>query len=484
MFKQAVRLIGAFLFILVGGCTEEKEMGCDTSKVTVIFTDAPDQSEQKLLGGRTVPEETVNYVNEDTLNVRYVPRSIGCDTLVIPTFNGYAELWHKINGGDEALWLLKGGDTVFIAYPPSGRPLLKSLTSAGNTRLYNLPWENARAIHAASSYALKYLVNDPMMKYIYQRFSTEYNRLPEEVINRFTPAFLNLDSLQTVYEAYKKDLSARIDSLSDAGTLSEVYAEWFRKHYLDEGYRLEEVLASDSLMCYAGGARALRTYRNGRKSTVLFDEVVKDTTLSRIARLNLLREAIDGIQNGDYWSGFPDKVVKEYTDRYIALTGDSTRKVRTVNKPNVSVTDGYTYDMVLLGVDGKQYDFADVMAGFKGKVVYVDLWASWCAPCKGEMPHALKLREAYKDKDVVFLYLAVSDREKDWRKEMEVCRTNHLGVNYLVLNTDESVFLKEIKHRLIPRFLLFDRKGHLIDTNAPRPSDEHLRVLLDECLAE
>lgn len=454
------------------GCkpTQPTTQPVDKSKVTIIFTDAPDQSKDMLIGSTVFPEETINYINSDTLNVRYIPKSIGNDTLTIPTFDGYAELWHKVNGRDKAMWLLKGGDTVSITYNEKGRPYLKSIISEDNTHLYNLPWKNEYAIHSKASYSLKFIINDATTKAIYERYHNNLKNIPD----LFANAYFNIDSLQIIYAAYIDDFQTKIDSLTTLGEEQRLYAKWHKRHYIENGWTLNDVLACDSLLRYPSGVKALYYYRNGMKSTNLFDKVESDTSLSRIARENLLREAIIGIQNSDYWTALPDKVITEYTERYIAITGDSSAKPFVVKKPNVTEVNGYTYDLVLLGLDGKQYDFSEILSKFKGKIVYVDLWASWCAPCKAGMPAALKLREAYQGKDIIFLYLAVNDRESAWRKEVKSCKTDYLGENYMILNTDESQFLKEINHKLIPRFLIFDSNGYLVDTDAPRAGDSKI----------
>ena len=476
-----MKFIAFFIALFVAiGCkpTLPATPPVDKSKVTIIFTDAPDQSKDMLIGSTVFPEETINYINSDTLNVRYIPKSIGNDTLTIPTFGGYAELWHKVNGRDKVLWLLQGGDTVSITYNDKGRPYLKSIISDDNTRLYNLPWDDERATHSKTSYSLSFLIKDPTTRSIYERFSDN----PQSIPNFFANAYFNIDSLQSIYNAYIDDFHAKLDSLTTLGEEHKLYAKWYERHYIENGWKLNDVLACDSLLRYPSGVKALYYYRNGEKSTKLFDKVENDTSLSRIAKENLLREAIVGIQNSDYWTALPNKVVAEYSERYIAITGDSSAKPFVVKKPNVTEVNGYTYDLVLLGLDGKQYDFSEILSRFKGKIVYVDLWASWCAPCKSGMPAALKLREAYKGKDVVFLYLAVNDRENAWRKEVKNCKTDYLGENYMILNTDESQFLKEINHNLIPRFLIFDRNGYLVDTDAPRAGDAKINDILGKLL--
>ena len=65
--------------------------------------------------------------------------------------------------------------------------------------------------------------------------------------------------------------------------------------------------------------------------------------------------------------------------------------------------------------DGTDKSFAEVLSEFKGSVVYVDFWASWCGPCRGQFPHAKKLHEKLKDKPVVFLYISFDRSEEEWK---------------------------------------------------------------------
>ncbi|MGB1243547.1 MAG: redoxin family protein [Chitinophagales bacterium] len=72
-------------------------------------------------------------------------------------------------------------------------------------------------------------------------------------------------------------------------------------------------------------------------------------------------------------------------------------------------------DFKVMSIDGEEVALSD----FKGKVVYLDFWASWCGPCKQQIPHAKKLKEKFKGKDVVFLYLSTDKDEKRWRDLVE-----------------------------------------------------------------
>ena len=63
-------------------------------------------------------------------------------------------------------------------------------------------------------------------------------------------------------------------------------------------------------------------------------------------------------------------------------------------------------------VDGKSYTVAD----FRGKYVYIDLWATWCGPCRREMPFLKQLEEEYKGRNITFLSLSTDARKADWLK--------------------------------------------------------------------
>jgi len=70
-----------------------------------------------------------------------------------------------------------------------------------------------------------------------------------------------------------------------------------------------------------------------------------------------------------------------------------------------------------------------------GKVTVVDFWATWCDPCKAEVPHFNKLSQDYKDKDVEIVGIAIESPRKDIAPTVK-----ELGINYTVLvGTDEVV---------------------------------------------
>lgn len=117
------------------------------------------------------------------------------------------------------------------------------------------------------------------------------------------------------------------------------------------------------------------------------------------------------------------------------------------------------------------------LSDFKGKVVVVDVWATWCGPCRGEIPSLVKLEEEMHGKDVVFIGVSV-DVKKDHKKWLEVLDKE--GLKGVQLFADGwSQIVKDYKIKGIPRFMVFDREGKVVSSDAPRPSDPALKALLE-----
>ncbi|GAB5399435.1 MAG: TlpA disulfide reductase family protein [Aureisphaera sp.] len=118
----------------------------------------------------------------------------------------------------------------------------------------------------------------------------------------------------------------------------------------------------------------------------------------------------------------------------------------------------------------------------KGKYVYIDVWATWCGPCKAEIPHLKKVEADYHDKNIEFVSVSI-DRPKDHDKWIAMVDDKELkGVQLFADNNWESKFVKDYYIKGIPRFILIDPDGNIISPDAPRPSNTKLREMLDEMI--
>jgi len=119
------------------------------------------------------------------------------------------------------------------------------------------------------------------------------------------------------------------------------------------------------------------------------------------------------------------------------------------------------------------------LADLKGKYVYIDVWATWCGPCRQEIPHLQKVEEAFKGKNIAFVSLSV-DTAKDHDKWKKMVEEKSLGGIQVFADKDwKSDFVQAYGINSIPRFILVDPKGNVVDADAKRPSDPALTAQLN-----
>lgn len=462
------------------------------ASVVVIFEKCPVHTSTRRFGEplSILPETVVDYVDSACVLRSYIPPQAGRDTIIVPAWGGYAEIMHRNQASEDNYYLLEAGDTVLFTYGENHRPRIRSLRSAHNTWLYNISEEDPRALQPETGYSTRTTCTADTYRVMWNMLCDSSQRNHpgrREMVERFTRLCPDLDSLQRVADACEADYAARIDTLEHGGQIVPRYADWLRRKPIsrNDPQRDSLVLSSDSLMHYASAQR--HTYRLLPPHFTAEDcrRIAADTSLSKHARAATLRYALNRMATNDGgWHVYPTGFVRECNAIYVELTADTTYTPEVV-VGRVCSENGYSNDMVLEAPDGKRYNYAEILRAHRGKVIYIDLWASWCTPCRNGMPDARRLRQAYSGKNVVFIYLAVNDTRDKWIGAVDECRTaTEGGINYLVVNSKDCRFLEEIENRRIPQFLLYDRDGKLRDTDAPRAGDPKIRTMIDRLLQE
>jgi len=118
----------------------------------------------------------------------------------------------------------------------------------------------------------------------------------------------------------------------------------------------------------------------------------------------------------------------------------------------------------------------------KGKYVYIDVWATWCGPCRAEIPSLQKIEEKYHSKKIAFVSISV-DEQKDYEKWKKFVVEKKLGGIQLFADKNwMSDFIKAFGINSIPRFILIDPTGKVVNADADRPSNPKLQEQLDALL--
>jgi thiol-disulfide isomerase/thioredoxin len=183
----------------------------------------------------------------------------------------------------------------------------------------------------------------------------------------------------------------------------------------------------------------------------------------------------------------------------MALNYFDMERSMTISKAFIQATDNAIYkddlektmarwEPLKAGNAAPSFKYPDInnqlhaLADFKGKYVYIDVWATWCVPCLQEQPHLAKLEEKYHDNpNIVFMGISTDQDRAAWEK-MVVDR--NLGGVQLIHDIEYANIREDYIIEGIPRFILIDKEGNLIDSRAPRPSSDEIKELLAELLGE
>ena len=156
---------------------------------------------------------------------------------------------------------------------------------------------------------------------------------------------------------------------------------------------------------------------------------------------------------------------------------DELRESMTVR---IKDGDAVPVDPVLIASDGSKSRLSDILA--RKKVVYIDIWATWCGPCCREIPHMDKLVERFKGNDaIVFVSISRDDDRDAWLRKLD--RDKPVWPQYVFDKASGDKFMDAMSIRGIPRFLIIGPDGRFISVDAERPSDSGIDAVLNAAIA-
>lgn len=245
-----------------------------------------------------------------------------------------------------------------------------------------------------------------------------------------------------------------------------------------------------------------------------FDETIRYTGVGAehsnfLAQISLVEEklldmdALSEIEDESALENAMDAIRKELTRFYASVEGLDTLVTQEATgslEPMMNAYTRYLKSSIALkndlpkgspsptftdfeNIDGSTTSLSDL----KGSYVYVDVWATWCGPCKAEIPHLKEVEQAYHDRNIRFVSMSIDDDRThggSWDKAREdwkamVADKELGGIQVFAPNGWKTEFVAAYKINGIPRFILIDPDGNVVTPDAPRPSSAKLKELLD-----
>ena len=206
-----------------------------------------------------------------------------------------------------------------------------------------------------------------------------------------------------------------------------------------------------------------------------FQEVAFAKEKSDFAKLldDKTKADTEAINKGDYDPEFKQALLGSF-GQFSQYANQQYDRSAETKKWNGKPSPGFDYE----NYKGGKTSLADL----KGKYIYIDLWATWCGPCRAEIPFLQKTEAKYHGKNIEFVSISI-DKEKDHEKWKKFVADKNLGGVQLFADKDwESEFVVKYGVTGIPRFILIDPNGNVVSADAPRPSSPELQAKLDTLL--
>jgi len=191
----------------------------------------------------------------------------------------------------------------------------------------------------------------------------------------------------------------------------------------------------------------------------------KDPLLKQIALTEMLYEGLE-FSKVEIFEKYSDKIAEIIKEPYLKeplFAAYNITKDR-LNNPKIAS------DAILNKIKDTSIKMAmDSIIGLnKGKVIYIDCWATWCGPCLSEMPNSKLLMDEYKSKNVAFVFICLDSDEKSWKAALSMLSL--AGQHFFLSKKQSTDFKTLFEINGIPHYILIDKTGAISENNTLRPS--------------
>ncbi|MDO6737832.1 TlpA disulfide reductase family protein [Wenyingzhuangia sp. 2_MG-2023] len=252
--------------------------------------------------------------------------------------------------------------------------------------------------------------------------------------------------------------------------------------FLDEDTQLKIVADANDLnksIEYSGNGEKESNYLKAKENITeeLFTKIESLNTLEESAFNNYVNDITSRIETliNEYDGMNPTLVEKE--KEMATLLGDKLQEqYKLANRTKVSLETGTPSPEFnnLENYNGGTTSLKDL----KGSYVYIDIWATWCPPCIAEIPYLKQIEEKFHSKNIKFVSLSI-DNDGAKEKWKTMIKEKEMG-GIQLFNNKNDLFVNDYQVTGIPRFILIDKEGNIMDANAPRPSNPELSKTLEK----
>lgn len=177
------------------------------------------------------------------------------------------------------------------------------------------------------------------------------------------------------------------------------------------------------------------------------------------------------VYTDDELKGIQQKIKDPFLVTYMATANEAAKEKIELNKTK----RGYNVNAVE-NTEGDEL-FNTMIKKFKGKVVYVDFWATWCGPCMSGISRIKPLKEEMKNEDVVFLYITnETSPEGTWKNAIPDIKGEH----YRVTKDEWNYLSDKFKISGIPHYALVNKKGEIVKPKMGHSSNVKLKTILSQ----
>ena len=261
---------------------------------------------------------------------------------------------------------------------------------------------------------------------------------------------------------------------------SPTYSRYAKIKTTLDGYRAkikkwDKQGKEDSIEIYQAKIREtisdyIKTHPQESCGALLIEKEVADADAREA--YDLLDPSLKNSKVGAYLSG----IVKKKEEK--ALNVLNSQKARIAEKPQREAADKIYAEAAKKRLEKgdpmPELKFTDIngkemaLSSLKGKYVYIDVWATWCGPCRGEIPALKKLEQSLEGKEIAFVSISTDANRVNWEK---MVKEEELKGIQLYAGGAKDAFSKFFYITGIPRFILLDKQGKILNIDMTRPSN-------------